>query len=59
LKIELKGHRFDTIKVIEAESQAMLNTLTKYDFLDAYKNGRSTENGTYVGKGTIDGDGGQ
>jgi hypothetical protein len=28
LKIKLKGHHFDTIEVIEAESQAVLNTLT-------------------------------
>jgi hypothetical protein len=26
LKIKLKGHHFDTIEVIEAESQAVLNT---------------------------------
>jgi hypothetical protein len=37
LKIKLKGRHFDTIEVIEAESQAVLNTLTntrmhlKYD----------------------------
>jgi hypothetical protein len=33
LKIKLKGH----IDVIEAESQAMLNTLTEHDFQDAFK----------------------
>jgi hypothetical protein len=27
LKIKLKGRHFDTVKVIEAESQAILNTL--------------------------------
>jgi hypothetical protein len=32
LKIKLKGHRFDTIEVIEAESQAVLNTLTENVF---------------------------
>jgi hypothetical protein len=26
------GRHFDTIEVIEAESQAVLNTLTKHDF---------------------------
>jgi hypothetical protein len=29
---KLKGHHFDTIEVIEAESQAVLNILTKHDF---------------------------
>jgi hypothetical protein len=28
---------FDTIEVIEAESQAVLNTLTEHDFQDAFK----------------------
>jgi hypothetical protein len=36
LKINLKGCHFDTIKVIEAESQAMLNTLTENDFQDVF-----------------------
>jgi hypothetical protein len=34
-KIKLKGRHFDTIDVIETESQAMLNTLTEHDFQDA------------------------
>jgi N-dimethylarginine dimethylaminohydrolase len=33
----LKGRRFDTIEVTEAESQAMLNALTEHDFQDAFK----------------------
>jgi hypothetical protein len=37
LKIKLKGRHFDTIKVIEAESQAVLNTLTEHDFQDAFE----------------------
>jgi predicted helicase len=38
LKRELKAtHHFDTIEVIEAESQAVLNTLTDHDFQDAFK----------------------
>jgi hypothetical protein len=36
LKIKLKGHHFDTIEVIEAKSQAVLNTLTKRDLWDAF-----------------------
>jgi hypothetical protein len=35
LKIELKIWHFDTIEVIEVESQAVLNTFTEHYFLDA------------------------
>jgi hypothetical protein len=37
LKIKLKGCRFDTIEVIEAESHAVLSTLTAHDFQDAFE----------------------
>jgi hypothetical protein len=37
LKIKLKGHHFDTVEAMEAESQVVLNTLTKDDFQDAFK----------------------
>jgi hypothetical protein len=37
LKIRLKGYHFDTIEVIEAESQAVLNTHTEHDIWDAFK----------------------
>jgi hypothetical protein len=37
--------------VIEAEWQAVLNTLTENDFQDAFKNGRSVENDAYARKG--------
>jgi hypothetical protein len=36
LKIKLKGRHFDTIEVIEAGSQAVLNTFTEHDFMDAF-----------------------
>jgi hypothetical protein len=36
LKIQQKGRHFDTTEVIEAESQAVLNTLTEHDFQDAF-----------------------
>jgi hypothetical protein len=52
LKIKLKGHHFDTIEVIEAESQAMLNTLREYEFQAHLKNVRSAGNGAYARKGT-------
>jgi hypothetical protein len=37
LKIKLKVHPFDTIEVIKAESQVVLNILTEHDFQDAPK----------------------
>jgi hypothetical protein len=37
LKIKLKSRHFDTIDVIRAESQAILNTVTGHDFQDAFK----------------------
>jgi hypothetical protein len=37
LKIKVKGRHFDTVEMIEAESQAVLNTLTEHDFQDAFK----------------------
>jgi hypothetical protein len=33
LKVKLKGHHFDTIKVMEGESQAVLNTLKEHEFV--------------------------
>jgi hypothetical protein len=33
LKIKLTGSHFDITEAIEAESQAVLNTLTEHDFL--------------------------
>jgi hypothetical protein len=36
LKIKLKGHHFDTIEMIEAELQAVPNTLTEHSFQDAF-----------------------
>jgi hypothetical protein len=38
--------------VIEAESQAVLNSLTEHGFQDTFKNGRSAGNGEYALKGT-------
>jgi hypothetical protein len=41
-----------TYSNIEAESQAVLNTLTEHDFQDAFKNGRSAGNYKYASEGT-------
>jgi hypothetical protein len=38
--------------VIEAESQAVLNTLMKHDFQDAFEDGSSDGNKVYMWKGT-------
>jgi hypothetical protein len=53
-KIELKGRHFDTTEVIEADSQAMLNTHTEHDFQDAFKKSQKCWEGDY-----FEGDGGQ
>jgi hypothetical protein len=37
LKIILKGCHFDIVQVTEAESQVVLNSLTKHDLQDAFK----------------------
>jgi hypothetical protein len=37
MKIKLKGRHFDIIEIIEAESQAVLNTLIEHNFQDAFK----------------------
>jgi hypothetical protein len=40
LRLLSVSRHFDTIEVMDAESQAVLNTLTEHDFQDAFKNGR-------------------
>jgi hypothetical protein len=37
LKIKLKDRHFDTIEMIEAESQAVMNALTEQVFQDAFR----------------------
>ncbi|PNF42428.1 hypothetical protein B7P43_G10554 [Cryptotermes secundus] len=37
MKLKLKGRRFDTVEEIQAETQTVLNTLTKKDFQDAFE----------------------
>jgi hypothetical protein len=52
LKIKFKERHFDIIDVIEAQSQATLNTITEYDFQDAFKSGINGGNGAFAWKGT-------
>jgi len=37
IKIKLKGRRFQTLEEIQAESQAVLNTLRENDFQECFK----------------------
>jgi hypothetical protein len=39
--MKLRGRHFDTIQGIKVESLAVLNTLTKYNFQNTFKNCRS------------------
>jgi hypothetical protein len=51
----MEGERclhFDTIEVLKAESQAVLNTITEHDFQNALKNARSTGNSAQARKET-------
>jgi hypothetical protein len=60
LKIRLKGRHFYTTEVTEAESQAMLNTLTENDFRDAFKKWQRCWEWCMHSEGDyFDGDGGQ
>jgi hypothetical protein len=58
LKIKLKGRHFDTVEVTEVESQVVLNTLTEYDFQDAFKKWQALETVHTCGKGYFKVDGG-
>jgi hypothetical protein len=53
LKTKLKGSHFDTVEVIKAELQAVLNTLTEHDFEMHLRNGGSAGNDAYPRKETI------
>jgi hypothetical protein len=52
LIISLISRNVDTIEVLDAESQAVLNTFTEQDFQKAFKNGRRAGNCIYAWKGT-------
>jgi hypothetical protein len=51
-KIKLEGHHFDTLEVIEAESQVGLNTLIEYNFQDAFNKWQNIWEWYLHGKGT-------
>jgi hypothetical protein len=52
-KIKVKGPKFDTIEVMEAESQAVLSIFTEHDFQDAFRNDRSARDGAYAPRITL------
>jgi hypothetical protein len=51
MKLEQKGGRFDTIELIQAESQRVLDTLTEKDFQEAFQIGE-VGTGVYTREGT-------
>jgi hypothetical protein len=55
LKIKLKGRYFDTIEVIKAESQEVLNTVTEHDFQDAIRKWQKLEMIHTHGRGLLQG----
>jgi hypothetical protein len=52
VKLKLKGHRFDTIEEIQAESQRALDTVREKDFLNHSRNGEDGGIGVYMREGT-------
>jgi hypothetical protein len=55
-----ESHHFDTIEVIKAESQTVLNTLTEHDFQDAFKKWQKRwERCIHMEGDYFEGDGGQ
>jgi hypothetical protein len=60
LKIKVKGRHFDTVEAMEAEPQAVLNTLTEHDSQDAFKQWQNRwERCTRVEGDYFEGDDGQ
>jgi hypothetical protein len=52
LNIKLKVHHTDTTKVIETESQVMVNTFKEHNFQNAFKIWQNCREGSYARKGT-------
>jgi hypothetical protein len=60
LKIKLNGRHFDATEVLEAELQAVLNTLTEHDFQDVFKKWQKRWERCICTEGDyFEGDGGQ
>jgi hypothetical protein len=60
MNLKLKGHRFDTIEEIQAESHRMRDTLTEKDFQDVFqKRRRRWDRCIHAGGNYFEGDGGR
>jgi hypothetical protein len=60
MKLKLKGHWFDTIEEIQAESQRVLDTVIEKDFQKAFKKWRRWwDQCLHAGGNYFKGDGGQ
>jgi hypothetical protein len=60
MKLKLKGHRFDTIEEIQAESQRVLDTLTEKNFQEAFQIWRRRWDWSlHAGVNYFEGDGGR
>jgi hypothetical protein len=58
MKLKLKGRRFDTIRVIQAISQRVLDTLTEKDFQEAFQKWRRRwDECLHAGRNYFEGDG--
>jgi hypothetical protein len=58
--MKLNGRQFDTIVMIEAESQAVLNTLAEHVLQDAFKKWQKSSERCILAEGDyFEGDGGQ
>jgi hypothetical protein len=56
MKIKLKDNHFETIEVIDAESQVVLDNLREHDFQDAFKKiAKALETVYTCGKGLLQG----
>jgi len=51
LKMKLKGRRFQTLEGIQAESQAVMNTLRENDFQQCFKNWQRRWDGCQASEG--------
>jgi hypothetical protein len=59
IKLKLKGHRFDTIEEIQAESLKVIHTLTEKDFQEAFQKWRRwCDRCLHAGGNYFEGDGG-
>jgi hypothetical protein len=60
IKLKLKGRRFDSTEEIQAESQRLLDTLTKQNFQEAFQKWRRRwDRCLHAGGNYFEGDGGR